>query len=126
MVRLTREQAVVKLDIDADSTCPSVRELTRLLCRAGYRPLAIGMAVSPSGTGQHVMIHVTPRPRSPFEVVALEAILGGDRNRCAMQLHRARAFADVPRLMRDAWNVLYAPHPQRQRHVTLPDERGVT
>ena len=119
-MRLTREQAVVKLDIDADIQSPSVRDMTRLLRRAGYRPVAMGTAISPSGTGQHILIHVMPRPRCPFEVVALEALLGGDRNRCAMQLHRARAFPDVPRMMRDAWNVLYAPHPHRQRHLTLP------
>lgn len=92
-------------------------DILRLLRRAGYEPVAWMQDQSPSGTGWHVIIHVEPCPETAYEVVALEAICGGDRNREAMQMHRARCLARVPKWMRDAWNVLYAPHPHRQRHV---------
>lgn len=113
---MTREQAAVKVDIDGQYE-PSVEEVTRLLRRAGYRPVALTYLTSPSGLGMHLIVHVSPRPSSPYEVVALALILGSDVNREAMQMHRAKAFPKVPMFMRDAWNVLYAPHPQRQRHM---------
>lgn len=124
-MRMTREQATVKLDIDAEDAFLSIRELTRRLRRAGYRPIAIGNGYSPSGKGQHVVIHVSTRPTSPFEVVALQLLLGGDREREAMQLFRARSFLKAPRWMRDYWNVLYLPHPLRQRHLQLRANNGM-
>lgn len=111
----------MKLDID-NVHAPTLRDVTQLLRRAGYKPVAFGECRSPSGNGWHVWIHVTPQPQSPYEVVALEAILGGDRQRCAIQMHRARVFPKVPSFMRNAWNVLYRADPQRRRHVTLPTE----
>jgi hypothetical protein len=54
----------------------------------------------------------------------LQAILGGDVNREAMQMHRAKKFAGAPKFMRDAWNVLYAPHPKRQRRLSLGSVRN--
>ena len=116
-MKLTMEQAAIKLDIDGPA--PSVNELVRLLIRAGYKPFAMWYGRSPSGKGWHVVIHVRPRPTSPHEVVALQAILGGDPNREAMQMERAKAFPSVPMFMRDAWNVLYAPHHHRMRHLHL-------
>jgi hypothetical protein len=118
-MRMTRHQATVKLDIDKGQPLPTAKELTGLLRRAGYRPIAMGTAVSPSGRGYHVLIHVSPRPVSAFEVVALQLLLGGDRRREALQMLRARNFAKAPGWMRDRWNVLYLPHSQRMRHVSL-------
>lgn len=118
-MRLTREQAAVKLDIDGEDDWPHIGEITRLVMRAGYRLVAVGNAPSPSGRGYHIIIHVTPRPRCVFEVVALELLLGGDKNREAMQLFRARGFTQMPRFARDAWNILYEPHPHRMRHINL-------
>jgi len=115
---MTREQAAVKLDLDAGATFDSI-EAARLLRRAGYRWESVSQRRSPSGKGWHVVLYIVPRPRSPFEVVALQLLLGGDRNREAMQLHRARNFQDAPRFMRDAWNVLYQPHVNRYRHLKL-------
>ncbi len=118
-MRLTRDQAAIKVDIDDTRTVPSIEEVTRLLRRAGYRPFALMIDRSPSGNGWHVIVHVSPRPSSPFEVVALGLLLGSDVNREAMQLFRARRFVDVPRMMKDAWNVLYSYHPHRVRHLSL-------
>jgi len=115
---LTRDQAAVKVDYD-DDTPPNLRNVTRLVRRAGYTPKAVLLDRSPSGHGWHMILHVSPRPSSPFEVVALALVLGSDVNREAMQLFRARRFAGASRLMRDTWNVLYAPHPQRMRHLSL-------
>lgn len=68
-----------------------------------------------------MIVHVSPRPSSPFEVVALALLLGSDVNREAMQLFRARGFSDVPKFMRDKWNVLYTPDARRARHLSLPE-----
>jgi hypothetical protein len=116
---MTRKQAAVKVDID-DGDAPTIRTVTRLLRRAGYKPVALCVTRSPGGYGWHVVVHVSPRPKSPYEVIALQLILGGDRNREAMQMHRARSFFKVPGWMRDMWNVLYLSHPQRSRHLEIP------
>lgn len=118
---MTREQAAIKVDIDSRRLVP-VWEITRRLRRAGVRPVAVATAPSPSGTGYHVIVHVSPRPRSPFEVVALAMLLGSDMERESKQLNRARVFGVAPRWMKDAWNVLYAPHPARARRLRLPAE----
>lgn len=120
MARLTREQATVKLDIDAGQSFDS-SECARRLRRAGYRWTALSIRRSPSGKGWHVALYILPRPTCPFEVVALQLLLGGDANREAMQMHRAQNFRKAPRWMRDAWNVLYKPHVNRQRHVHIGD-----
>lgn len=113
---MTREQAAIKVDRDEPEPL-SLRDITRLLWVAGYKPVAVCVDRSPGGFGWHYIVHVTPRPSSPYEVVALALILGSDVRREAMQMHRAKAFPKVPTFMRNAWNVLYAPHPQRQRHM---------
>lgn len=117
-MRMTRDQAAVKIDFDDMAEAP-VENVARLLRRAGYIIKEQDVSRSPSGKGWHVILHVSPRPKCPYEVVALQAILGGDVNREAMQMHRARTFSHAPRFMRDAWNVLYAPHPKRQRRLSL-------
>lgn len=114
---MTREQAAIKLDIDG--TLPPLLTIIQMVRRAGYEPLAMNARRSPSGKGWHVVFHVTPRPRSPYEVIALQAILGGDLYREAIQMNRARSFFKVPRWMRDMWNVLYLSHPHRIRHLKL-------
>lgn len=120
-MRMTRDQAAVKVDFDNAKSAP-MANVYRLLARAGYKVKDGEALRSPSGKGWHVILHLSPRPRCPYEVIALQAILGGDANREAMQMHRARNFAKSPRFMRDAWNVLYAPHPKRQRRLILPKE----
>lgn len=121
-MRMTRDQAAVKVDFDNVKSAP-MAEVYRLLGRAGYKVRDGEALRSPSGKGWHVILHLSPRPKCPYEVVALQAILGGDVNREAMQMHRARRFARSPKFMRDAWNVLYAPHPRRQRRLILPAEK---
>lgn len=117
-MRLTRDQAEVKIDLDSPVE-PDIPEMTRLLARAGYTIHDTAMRKSPGGNGWHVVLEVNPRPVSPYEVVALQLLLGSDRNREAMQLNRARAFRHCEKWMRDMWNVLYLPHPQRERHRQL-------
>lgn len=118
-MRMTREQAAVKIDFDnMPSEYVPLVNIHRLLGRAGYVIKEQDVSRSPSGNGWHVVLHISPRPKCPYEVVALQAILGGDVNREAMQMHRARTFTRVPKFMRDAWNVLYAPHPKRTRRLS--------
>ncbi len=119
-MRMTRDQAAIKLDFD-DVKSPPMANVERLLRRAGYVIREWNPDKSPSGNGWHVIVHVSPRPKCPYEVVALQAILGGDANREAMQMHRARTFVRSPKFMRDAWNVLYAPHSKRIRRLSLTE-----
>jgi hypothetical protein len=115
---LSRKQALVKLDWDHRRK-PDLGVISAKLERAGYVWTDVTVRRSPSGKGWHVILDVEPRPRSPVEVVALQAILGGDPWREAMQMNRARAFAKVPRWMRDAWNVLYQSDSRRARRLKL-------
>lgn len=122
-MKMTRAQAAIKLDLDNVPGEAPLDDIHRLLGRAGYRAKDVTCRRSPSGNGWHIILIVQPRPQSPYEVVALQAILGGDRNREAMQMHRAKAFPEVPVWMRDKWNVLYLPDKNRQRHASLGSER---
>jgi acetolactate synthase regulatory subunit len=118
-MRLTITQARIKLDIDARK--PDLDTIRRRIDRAGYFILQASVQQSPSGKGWHVEMDVTPRPKHPMEVVALQAICGSDPYREAMQMHRARGFSHAPVWMREMWNVLYQPHPKRQRHMKLEE-----
>jgi len=122
-MRLTREQAQVKLDLDG-CDAPDMEAVRRLVSRAGYSIVEMSERTSPSGTGRHVVLNVSPRPIHPMEVVALQAICGSDPYREAMQMHRARAFAKAPKWMRDIWNVLYQSHRHRHRHIQLLKTHG--
>lgn len=117
-MRLTAKQALVKLDVD-HRRAPDLWRLTRMADRAGYRIVWLSQARSPSGRGWHLVLSLSPRPRSAMEVVALQAVLGGDLWREAMQLQRARMFGRAPRFMRDAWNVLYQPDSRRARRMRV-------
>lgn len=118
-VTMNKEQSLIKLDLDG---CVSVdtETIRRRIERAGYSiKNVIASRQSPSGKGWHVVLEVEPRPKSPYEVVALQAICGSDPYREAMQMNRARNFFRAPAWMRNTWNVLYLPHPQRHRHIQL-------
>lgn len=115
---ISRSQAVVKLDIDSYNR-PHLGAIESKLLRGGYVWTAMDVLRSPSGRGWHVLIEVEPRPRSVMEVVALQAILGSDPWREAMQMVRAKAFPMVPDFMRNAWNVLYQPDPARRRSIRI-------
>lgn len=103
------DRALVKLDIDAHHVRPTVTELARKLHRAGYRVLWWWERRSPSGKGWHLCFKLRPAPRTPQEVVALQALLGSDPYREACNLRRANLYRSVPAYMRDRWNVLYRP-----------------
>lgn len=115
---MTSEQALVKVDWDSKRQPPFTR-MRMLLQRAGYGIVWASLCKSPSGNGWHVVFALRPRPQSPYEVVALQAILGGDPWREAIQIQRAAAFPHVPRWMRDRWNVLYVKDKNRIRHLRL-------
>lgn len=106
MHRLPEVLATLKLDVDRKRR-PSRVRLRRLLVRAGYKVLSLGIRQSPSGRGWHVRIRVSPHPRTPLEVIALQAILGSDPKREAMNLVRARVFWRTPAFARSWFNVLY-------------------
>lgn len=118
---MKRDHTFLKLDLDGYD-CVDLQDIEFKLGRAGYTiSELIHVAHSPSGNGFHVVIDVSPRPKCPYEVVALQAICGSDKNREAMQMNRARGYWSAPRWMRDAWNVLYRPSNKRQRHLNLRD-----
>lgn len=117
---LRRSQASVKIDWDKKRR-PNIQRIEALITRAGYRVIGSAVRKSPSGNGWHVVLSLRPYPKSPFEVVALQAICGGDPWREAMQMQRAQSFDKVPVWMRDRWNVLYVAHRHRRKHVTLPE-----
>jgi hypothetical protein len=95
------------LDIDRGVPVPKVGRLCLLLRRAGYRPVWLMQKRSRSGKGWHLVLKVTPRPKSATEVVALQAILGSDVMREACNLRRAVLLPMMPRWARKMWNVLY-------------------
>jgi hypothetical protein len=115
---LSERQAVLKLDYDAPRKPPR-KSMMQKLGRAGYSVEWCEARRSPSGKGWHVLIAVSPRPRTAMEVVALQAMLGSDPWREAMQIARARAFPKCPRFMRDAWNVLYRSDKRRARRLNV-------
>lgn len=112
-------QARVKLDIDRATDRPPLWVLSKKLARAGYRITLMSEARSPSGKGWHITLDLKPKPSSAMEVVALQAVLGGDPWREAMQITRARAFTRCRPWMREMWNVLYLPDSRRSRKLRL-------
>lgn len=104
---MTEADAVLKCDWDGHA--PRIAWLVRRLHRAGYRLLAFGTRRSRSGRGWHGWLHVTPRPRSRAEVVALQLLLRSDPKREARNLYRARRTGRCPPWARSWWNVLYEP-----------------
>lgn len=100
-------QSVLKLDIDAGERFITKRIADHRLARAGYRRESYTCRRSPSGTGWHIEIAVTPQPQHPIEVVALQSILGSDPLRESCNLRRAHTFFGVSKFWRNRWNVLY-------------------
>ena len=119
---LDREGGILKLDIDRQRP-PSMRIIEHRLNRAGYELLATARRRSPGGKGWHLWLEVSPSPRSPVEVVALQAILGSDPLREAVTLARALVWDRTPVFAREWWNVLYAPDRARSRRCS-PPSRG--
>ena len=101
------EQSVLKIDLDAGDTFVTRRMLDHRLARAGYRRATCVYRRSPSRTGWHIILTVTPQPQTPIEVVALQAILGSDPLREACNLRRAHTFPHASPFWRNRWNVLY-------------------
>lgn len=99
-------RGLIKLDIDAEDR-PSIYDLVRRCARAGYRIRYLCERRSPGGCGWHLTLAVRPHPKTPEEVVALQAILGSDLEREAANLFRAARYRDAPAVMKDRWNVLY-------------------
>lgn len=98
---------LLKLDIDAGVKPLTVPQLVTRLARAGKTVIWLSQRRSPGGKGWHIVLEVSPAPRSAMEVVALQAVLGSDVWREACNVKRARALWKAPKFMRDRWNVLY-------------------
>lgn len=115
---LTRELALLKLDVDRRRK-PSRRTISFRLRRAGYELRFMMLRRSPGGNGWHVWLEVSPRPTSPLEVVALQAILGSDPLREAVTLYRAKQWRHTPTFAKSWFNVLYGPSRARSRRVAV-------
>lgn len=99
----------LKLDYDAGDRVPSVGEVVYLLSRAQKRLQWWRQRRSRSGKGWHIVLQVTPAPRTCMEVAALQALLGSDPLREACNINRARMVdaGKVSRFWARRWNVLY-------------------
>lgn len=117
---LSASQALVKLDVDR-AKAPTVMRLVRLCDRAGITINWLRQSRSPGGKGWHIVLDVSPRPRTAMEVVALQVVLGSDPWREAVSVQRARVFPVAPSFMRDRWNVLYTRGHVRVRRVCLSE-----
>lgn len=115
---LSEQQALVKLDIDSKNA-PDLRTLVQKCHRASVAINWLSQQRSPSGKGWHLVLSVSPRPRTAMEVVALQAVLGGDVWREATQITRARNWTKAPAFMRSMWNVLYRADRRRARNLNL-------
>lgn len=100
---------MLRIDYDSPDDVPSKLVIKRRLGRAGYQLKKMTRTMSPSGRGVHLRITLDRAPMSPFEVVALQAILGSDPVREAYNLVRVRAMMKkgLPAFWCDRWNVLY-------------------
>lgn len=102
---------IIKLDHDPHARRLSLRELVKRAKRAHRTIVALGERRSPSGRGWHRWLVVSPAPRSPLELVALQLLFGSDPYREAYLVNRARRIEDglVPREWcdPDMWNVFY-------------------
>lgn len=84
-----------------------MRRIYLLLDRAGYELRHVESRRTVNGW--HLWLTLEPAPRTPFEVIALQAILGSDPLRESVNLLRARKLWRTPEFAREWWNVLYKP-----------------
>lgn len=78
--------------VPAPSYCRE--ELERRLSRAGYKVAAFSFELSTNGW--HVKVELSPAPRWPLEIVALQAVCGSDPLREACNVQRAREVQSTP------------------------------
>jgi len=99
----------IKLDYDKGMKVPLQSRMAWLAARAGLTLLTYDKRRSPSGTGWHVLVTVTPSPCTCMEVVALQAVFGSDPKREACNINRARMVdtKQVTPYWASRWNVLY-------------------
>jgi len=116
--------AIIKLDYDKGQQ-PSLARIELMLSRIERVWTSLELRRSPGGHGWHVLLTIEPSPRSPMEVVALQAILGSDPWRELMQVERALSYRKAPAWMRRHWNVLYLRDSRRERHFNLRRMRRV-
>jgi len=100
---------IVRVDVDAGRKPLTAKQICWRLRRGGYRLRWLSQRRSPSGTGWHLELQVTPAPRSCFEAVALQSVLGSDLAHEACNLNRARMVetGQVRGWWAKRWNVLY-------------------
>ena len=98
----------LKIDVDHNEPLP-IAELLRRSIRANVKIVSLAQWRSPSGRGWHVLLKVTPAPKTAMETVALQILFGSDPYREAYNINRARAVdaGQVPRFWRNRWNVFY-------------------
>ena len=97
----------MKLDIDKGMHRPKLHEIMRRLRRSGYKPVWMMETASPGGKGFHVVLALEPEPKTPQEVVAIQAILGSDPDREACNLRRAKIVHRASKYWRERWNGQY-------------------
>lgn len=104
---------MVYLDFDfprPDRRSPSLRPIFTVLRMVGLRPSRQTIALERTRHGWHVIIQLSERLK-PAEIVALQACLGSDRRREALNLMRALALRKrcngVTPYWRKRWNILF-------------------
>jgi hypothetical protein len=98
---------VLKIDWDSHEEALTVGDIVRRLRWAGFRLEWWREDFSPSGSGRHLVLRLAPRPKNPYVIVALQAILGSDPYREAANVQRVRSLPTMPRWARRMWNTLY-------------------
>ena len=109
---MARPELELRLDYDSpgrgrQSPLVPYPKIVARLMRAGFEIQEYNRRRSPSGHGWHVIIRLTPAPRDPMEVIALQAICGSDPLREASNVRRVRSLPGLSDWWADKWNVLY-------------------
>lgn len=99
--------SLLYLDIDGKLPNGIHTRIVRSCEMMGWRLTAV--RYDKTRRGWHVVVAVR-RKLSALTIVAMQAILGSDRNRELFNLSRARKLRNVPREWRNQWNVLYETH----------------
>lgn len=104
---------MIYLDFDfarPDRRSPSLRPIFTVLRMVGLRPLGSAIAMERTRRGWHIIMRMR-ETLQPAEIVALQACLGSDRRREALNLMRALAIRKgcngVTPHWRKRWNILF-------------------
>lgn len=98
-----RQVTILMLDFDRPQA-PRLTKLCWQMRKLALRPRLL--MYRRSRRGWHIVIYLT-ESLLPVEMVAVQAIMGSDRNRELFNLARVRCLKGMPARARQMWNVLF-------------------